>query len=183
VTENRTIVKVHGFNVRDGGLSTIDTLKPHFTEFNCLEADYGWIGLMGVKVYGKKIARVIAGMTPQNAIGIGHSNGCMELIRACEYGAPFRHLVLINPALDNDIKIPLQVERVDIYHNLTDYTVTAARLYPFSYWGDMGRVGYKGRDTRAHNHETGLLFGVTGHSGVFLQAERLSDHIKGVIDV
>jgi hypothetical protein len=172
---------VHGFNVHDGGKSTIDTLKPYFKTDNVLEADYGWIGLLGVKVFGRKIAKVIAGMTPQGAIGIGHSNGCMELIRACEYGAPFKQLILINPALDRDIKIPLQVQRVDVLHNMTDHVVTVSRLYPVRYWGDLGRVGYHGKDKRVFNHETWRLFKVKGHSAVFTKPKRLADFIKTLI--
>ena len=180
------LVFVHGFNVSDGGKSTIDTLKPFLkNDYEILEADYGWIGLLGVKIYGKKIARVMAGMTPPKAIGIGHSNGCMELIRACEYGAPFSHLIFINPALDNDIKIPLQVDRVDVLHNLDDRVVTMSRLYPFCYWGDMGRVGYKGHDKRVHNHETKRLFNIMGrdaHDDIFTQAEILAGYIGRLIN-
>lgn len=176
------LVLVHGFNVSDGGKSTVDTLKPFLkNDHEILEADYGWIGLLGVKFLGKRIARLIAGMTPHGAVGIGHSNGCMELIRACEYGAPFSHLIFINPALDNDIKIPLQVDRVDVLHNIYDSTVTLSKWYPFSYWGDMGRVGYKGHDKRVHNHETKKLFNVKGHSAIFTQAEILAGYIGRLI--
>ncbi|RKZ86756.1 MAG: hypothetical protein DRQ39_05350 [Gammaproteobacteria bacterium] len=173
------LVFVHGFNVHDGGADTLDTLKPYLKDdHTILEADYGWIGLAGVKIFGKKIARVIAGMTPNGAIGVGHSNGCMELIRACEYGAPFSQLILINPALDNDINMPLQVGRIDVLHNLEDDVVTMAKWYPFSYWGDMGRVGYTGNDTRVHNHETQQIFNVEGHSGVFQRPEAVAAYIS-----
>lgn len=166
-----TIVLAHGFNVRDGGKETLDQIKPYLERtHNILQADYGWVGLLGVRLFGDNIARLIAGMTPANAIGIGHSSGCMELVRACEMGAPFKRLVLINPALDNDVKFADSLQRIDVLHNQYDRSVMAAKYLPFHPWGDMGRVGYRGNDLRVINHETFRLFGVMGHSEVFKQA-------------
>lgn len=176
------VVLVHGFNIRDGGRSTIDTLIPYLSRnHTILQADYGWLGLIGVKLCGGVIAKVIAGMTPYSAIGIGHSNGCMELIKACEKGASFDHLIFINPALDNNIVIPPQVSRVDVLHNVTDMVVSAAKWLPLSYWGDMGRVGYLGSDTRVYNHETFKMFNVEDHSGVFTKPEEVSIFIEGLM--
>lgn len=176
------LVFVHGFNVRDNGKATIDTLKPFLSDHKIFEADYGLIGLIGVRTFGKKIARIISGMTPDGAIGIGHSNGCMELIRACEMGAPFDRLIFINPALDNDVDIPAQLNRVDVLHNLEDDVVTLSKWLPWHYWGDMGKIGYTGLDARVHNHETQMLFNVEGHSGVFSRPEALASFIQELLD-
>ena len=171
------LVLVHGFNVTDGGAATIDKLIPHLTDFNVIQFDYGWIGLLGVKLFGRRIARKLAKATPSGAVGIGHSNGCMELVRACEYGAKYKHLILINPALDNDISVPDHVDSVLVYHNVDDTTVSMARWMPFSYWGDMGRVGYTGNDLRFENRETKSLFHVRGNSSIFNKAECLARDI------
>ncbi|RLB66444.1 MAG: hypothetical protein DRH08_06160 [Deltaproteobacteria bacterium] len=176
------VITVHGFNVRDGGESTIGKIEPALSErHDVCDFDYGWIGLLGVKLFGKRIARNLSKQVTVGSVGIGHSNGCMELIRACEYGAPFNHLILINPALDNDINIPINVSRVDVLHNIDDDVVTMAKWYPFSYWGDMGRVGYTGSDTRVHNHETFSLFNVSGHSAVFSRADVVVNYIDDLI--
>lgn len=173
-----TIVLVHGFNVRDGGANTIDRLKPYLDDHQIIEADYGWIGLLGVRLFSKNLINLLAGMTPKHSIGIGHSNGCTKLVAACEKGAPFDRLILINPALDRDYQFPLQLQRIDVFHNLDDTAVAASRFLPFHSWGDMGRVGYMGTDRRVHNHETRSLFGVSGHSAIFSRAASFVSYLK-----
>lgn len=176
------IITVHGFNVWDGGAGTIGQIEPYLTILHeVCDFDYGWIGLLGVKLFGKKIARRLAKQTPDGAIGVGHSNGCMELIRACEYGAKFKVLVFINPALDNDIEIPDCVEKVYVYYNQFDTTVTMAKYYPFSYWGDMGRVGYKGDSDKVECFETWDLFRVRAHSGIFKRPYHFVEHLNNLL--
>ncbi len=177
-----TVILTHGFNVKDGGAGSIDKLKPYLGDFRLLEADYGWFGLLSVRLYNDNIARMIKGMTPPQSIGIGHSNGCTLLMKACEFGASFRHLILINPALDKDTKIPLQVDRVDVLHNNYDNVVTASRFRPWHPWGEMGRTGYRGDDPRVFNHETFHLFGVQGHSEVFFKSADLAEYINMLIE-
>lgn len=172
------LVLVHGFKVDDGGVKTVDTLIPFLPEHEIFQADYGWLGFFGVRVYSDTIARVIAGMAPEGSIGIGHSHGAAELIKACKFGAKFSQLILINPALDNDLEMPVGPDRIDVLHNSKDDVVIKAKYRPFHLWGDMGRVGYKGTDKRVHNHETRRLFNVKGHSAVFKRPEALANYIK-----
>jgi len=176
-----TLVLVHGFNVRDNGKKTIDTLLPYLPEHKVLQADYGFFDLFGVRFFNKNIARVVAGMTPAGAIGIGHSNGCDILVRACKQGAKFSRLILINPALDKDTDFDAweTLRRVDVLHNVDDVTVTTARFIPFSPWGEMGRYGYQGNDSRVVNHETKRLFNASGHSDVFNHARALAAYLHG----
>ena len=175
------IVLVHGFNVSDGGKASIDRLKPYLYDHNVIEFDYGWLGFFGVRFNKKKRAMKLVRMTPDGAVGIGHSNGCLELIRACKLGAKYKRLIFVNPALDNDIEIPEQLERVDVYYHPDDTVVTLSKFRPFLYWGDMGRVGYQGCDDRVVNHDVKELFGLTGtgavaHSIAFRHSYQLASH-------
>jgi len=172
------IVLVHGFNVKDDGDSTINRLEQYVDKRNVLQGDYGYFGLWGVRFFNKSIAKTIAGMTPPHSIGVGHSNGCAILTRAAEYGAKFDRLILINPALEKDRQFAPHLKRIDIFHNLSDTTVSVSKWLPFHVWGEMGRTGYQGNDQRVFNHETGELFGATGHSGVFDYSEQLANYIK-----
>lgn len=161
------VVLAHGFNVNDDGKSTIGKLATVLPFPGVQQVDYGWTGLLGVRVLNPRIAKLVAGMTEPGSVGIGHSNGCDILRRAAALGAPFKHLILINPALDSDISFSDQIEHIDVLHNPTDNVVTAAKFIPWSAWGDMGRAGYTGIDPRVVNHDTHAQFGATGHSGVF----------------
>lgn len=174
------IVLVHGFNVDDNGEQTVNKLEKYVNKeiYNVLHGDYGYFGLWGVRFFNKNIAQTIAGMTPPNTVAIGHSNGCAILVRAAEYGAKFSRLILINPALNMDMEFPEQVERIDIFHNIDDTTVSWAKWLPFHRWGAMGRYGSISEDPRVFNHETKELFGISGHSAVFDVSEKLANYIK-----
>jgi hypothetical protein len=162
------LVFVHGFNVMDGGADTTGKLAERLGHLGepC-QFRYGWLGLLGVRLFVGRFARMLAGMVTHGAVGIGHSNGCLILHQAARNGAPFRHLILINPALDADIAFPMSVERIDVLHNSDDAVVSAGALLPFHDWGDMGRHGALWPDRRVRNFDTRMLFGVSGHSAVF----------------
>lgn len=158
------LVLCHGFNVKDGGKETLDNLIPHLPLDNIQQADYGYFNLLAVRYFNDNIATVIAGMAADKSIGIGHSNGCAILVKAARLTSKIKRLVLINPALDDDTEFPAHLERIDVFHNWSDYLVTSAKFLLFHEWGEMGRVGYVGEDKRVFNHETIALFGVHGHS-------------------
>ena len=172
------IVFCHGFNVRDNGAGTIDQLIPYVEHRNVLHGDYGHFNLLGVRYYNKNVARTIAGMTPPDTIGVGHSNGCAVLLMAAEFGAKLDRLILINPALDKDTVFPQQIKRIDIFHNKYDNTVWWSKWLPNHVWGAMGKDGSTTGDYRVHNHETHELFGIKGHSAIFDVSGRLADYIK-----
>lgn len=123
-------------------------------------------------------------MVSHGAVGIGHSNGCLILHRAASDGAPFRHLILINPALDADIAFPPSVERIDVLHNSDDAVVSVGALLPFHRWGDMGRRGATWPDWRVRNYDTRALFGASGHSAVFSDEviDRLASFVEALIE-
>jgi hypothetical protein len=156
---------VHGFNVRDGGQRTTDRLMPYVKKagISILDHDYGYFGLLQVRFCNGGIAEAIKSIARKGDIGIGHSNGCAILAEAARRGAPFRGLVLIHPALDDDYLIAPQVEFVHVYHSEKDQAVWFAKLLRFNHpWGAMGRVGYTGSDSRYKNYNDD-----EPHSGTF----------------
>lgn len=179
---NRNIVLAHGFNVKDGGKATLLCLTPYLDYDSKQIAAYGYFNLAKVRLCNDNVAGLIKGMTLNRSIGIGHSNGCAILVRAAEMGATFDQLVLINPALDNDTEFPAQVRKIFVYHNPTDSVVTISKLLLWHPWGDMGRVGYTGKDKRVTNIDLHERFGFTGHSGHMTYPEVLAADINNQIN-
>lgn len=164
-----TIHLVHGFNVMNGGSKTTDKLIPYLVKagYGIREQDYGYFNLLKVRFFNDNVARDIAEDIMCADIGIGHSNGCEILAEAADYGAPFTGLVFINPALDVDRTMRNHHLRwVHVYYNQDDYTVWWAKWLLFHPWGEMGRVGYWGKDKRVKNYNCSE-YGVVGHSTFF----------------
>jgi len=175
-------ISFHGYNVADEGKNTVDRLKPFL---DVTDVDYGWTGLVKVKLCNSCIAAAVSNLIPKNAAAIGHSNGCLIATLAAD---SFSKLILINPALDVDQDFPSGLE-VNIYYTPTDKAVFWAKFIPWSKWGAMGRKGSKfcESDAKAYISPNGAkitqfnsyeLFGSEKHSDVFLSAEQLAQHIK-----
>lgn len=153
---------LHGFKVRDLGAGSIDRLRPHAEAagYQWCDLDYGWVGLLRVRLRNRRVARSIAGAIPPGAVLACHSNGA-----AIAYEAAWAHglrglkaLILINPALDDDLWFPRGTADIVInLHNRYDRPVRAAvwwaklanRCSPLSIpygghtWGAAGRTGLK----------------------------------------
>lgn len=171
-----TVHLVHGFNVRDGGKGSIAKLAPAFTsaDFEVVTFAYGWLFLARVRFGTSKLARKLAASVRPGDIGVGHSNGCNLLNEAAWLGAPFAHLVYINPALDSDAALAPQVKSLDVWHSPSDAAVRVARVLWFHPWGDMGAVGYQGRPDsriRSFNKERDFAVSSSGHSDVFAEGK------------
>jgi pimeloyl-ACP methyl ester carboxylesterase len=168
---------VHGFNVDDGGAKTTNLLMPHLKQagFRILDHDYGWFGLVQVRLCNGGIAETVRAATRRGDIGIGHSNGCAILMEAAQRGAQFTGLVLINPALDEDCKAPAQVRWIHVYHNREDSPVKWSRILLLHPWGAMGRHGYRGKDERYTNFD--CYPEVQGHSDIFKKLDRWGPRI------
>ena len=162
---------VHGFNVRDDGKATVDTLKPYFEArgLTPYDFDYGWRGLFGVRLFNDTLAQGLAALAAPGDVAVGHSNGCAIIHAATHHGAPFRHVIYINPALDSDQAPGPQVERFDVWHSPSDTTVKLSSWLPFHQWGAMGAEGYTGTDSRARNFDKQNNYPISssGHSDVF----------------
>lgn len=145
---------IHGFNVADGGKSTVNRLRGHFEAlgFDVEVFAYGWIGPMGVWFLNPRIVKQLLSLVRPGDVGVGHSNGCVLLHMAAHFGAPFKGFEYINPALDSNVPPAPQLEWVHVYFNDGDMVVKFAAwlrsLMPWAplgdpIWGDMGARGYQ----------------------------------------
>jgi pimeloyl-ACP methyl ester carboxylesterase len=78
---------------------------------------------------------------------IGHSNGCAIGWRLTEK-VECEGLVLINPALDNDVVFDPRLSFIHVYWSPRDSVSWLSQFVPFSDWGLLGETGYKGKDPR-----------------------------------
>lgn len=180
---NKIIILVHGF-ANPNGINTTDRLRPYFEKagYEAWEWDYGWKGLLGVRLCNKAVAYGLmrfakfAAARDQKVYAVGHSNGC-ELIRIATQawekpdghsfpGASFEQVALIDPALDRCAEFGPAVKKIHVYYTPTDWVVRAARFLPLNPWGDMGAVGYKGNDLRFRNHKFSAR-SLTAHNDFF----------------
>lgn len=171
------IILLHGFNVRDGGEHTVGRLRPYLAKAgfaNVNLVSYGWTDMLMVKRHNDRFARLLASMSEPGDVVIAHSNGCAMAYRALRdypVWAEFRDVVFINPALKPKLPIPPALRSLHVFHSKGDNVVGWARLLsPFSLWGNMGAVGYRGPfDARVRNHDLAEYIDdpAPGHSGVF----------------
>lgn len=139
---------VHGFNVRDDGSKTVDTLKPavqHLHNLRVMDYDYGWLGLFGVRFLSWRLAKTLSGLIQEQDILIGHSNGCALIYNAImRHKKPCALVFLIAPALDSDVEFPPELfNRVVVLHSKHDIPVKLSKYLPFHPWGSMGAYGAK----------------------------------------
>jgi len=167
-TSGKDYFLLHGFNVKDGGASTIGRLLPLLP--NARIWSYGWLGLMGVRFFNGRIAGMLAASLTEGCVVIAHSNAAAIVQRALQLdGCPqVERLVLIRPALDADTEFGDKVDRVDVFHHADDVPVSVSRFIPCHEWGDMGAVGYEGDELHVVNHDSAVLFGeYAGHHSAF----------------
>lgn len=176
------VVLVHGFNVRDGGKRSIDTLAPLIKrsgyEVDVDEADYGFFNLLMVRIASLRarkgvISRLAKAFETADII-ITHSNGANFTTKALEMldkkFTGSKLVIHISPALNRDTKIPNAVLHQLVLHTHHDKAVIIASLLLFHPWGSMGAFGYNGKDprnTNCRNHD------VKGHSAWFRGVQTL----------
>lgn len=166
------VVLVHGFNVRDGGARTVDTLAPTLSklgyQIDLDEADYGWWGLLGIYLGNKKkVYDRLAGAFRDADLIITHSNGAAfstATLNRMEEDEKKRTLVHLSPALDRDTPVPRNVTHQYVYHTVHDWAVRAATYLPFLPWGRMGAWGALAEERCTNEDWSGLI---TSHSGWF----------------
>ena len=116
--------------------------------------EYGNLWAVETRWKNHGIAERLAKLVQPGDVLVGHSNGAALWLRAVrDFGAPAQGLVLLNPALKDDIEFPSGLKFVHIYYNDDDEAVPWARRSPHwltdPLWGDMGSDGYKGRPNGA----------------------------------
>ena len=154
--ENTVAILVHGFNVWDGGKSTVGKLKEYFQAegVRCIVINYGWFGIGRTYVKNKRVAErvieacnVVKMVDPMTRIIlVGHSNGCAIIQKACnQYNKPVFKGVYINPALDAKTTVARSMSMLDVWYSPSDKPVRWSKWLPFHPWGEMGRIGYRGK--------------------------------------
>lgn len=151
------IVLVHGFNVRDGGKRTIDKLAKHLQGYGHTvdtdTADYGLHGLIKVRFFnGQAVRRIRGALVLADAV-ITHSNGANYTTKALKTLTHKVKVFHLSPALNKKKKVPAAVSVMHVFHTGHDKAVKAAKYLIAHPWGNMGRVGYKGKDKRVTNHD------------------------------
>ena len=180
---------IHGFNVKDGGAGTTDSIRPYLEEKGLVvkEVDYGFFHRIRVRLCNDGLAKVIAELVKPDSTCIAHSNGGNLAWKACEYGAPFKNVILVNPALDADKVIAKQVENVQVWYSPNDFWTGIAKYIPLSDWGEQGRTGYTGPlDSRYTQFNEDLLLGrsiLDEHSGVWHSHANRKFFASKVIDL
>ena len=195
-TEKPIAYLVHGFNVRDKGAGTTDRLIPYLEGqgFEVREFDYLWTGVLAVRLCNKSKAYILYQMAMRNpgSIAIGHSNGCAIISQASAFGAPFRAVFYINPALNKTTRLAEQIRTSVVYHCPTDRVVWWSMWLIKHSWGEMGRTGYKGDDPRYLNVDTSRVpeeVRVEGHSDIFSDekvtfwGEKIAKTAKSILEV
>lgn len=167
----KNVIAVHGFNDKSSGKGTTLRLKPYFVKegYNFTQHEYGWLGVLGVYLFDDNLAKKLADSITEPTILIGHSNGCAIAHLASFLNPLIKHIVYINPALNNDAVCACTVDNIDVWHSPSDIPVRVARWLPWCIWGNMGSKGFTGTDGRYTNYNKEEDFGVVSnaHSDVF----------------
>lgn len=191
-----TIHLVHGFNVRDNGKGTTDTLRPYFEalKYTVIEHDFGYRFLLGVRFGNAKRARELAGKLKPGDILVGHSDGCNIITQALrhrckEHGSGESYqCIFFNPALNRNTMQADNVCKVLVFCTPTDRVVWLAKFSQINRpWGQMGRLGYRGpqMDIYRNIFYESLFLNDMKHSGIFQKPHRIQrvmDHIRTLQD-
>ncbi len=173
--EQKIAILVHGFNVKDSGAETIDTLKPYLKDagYEIVEFDYNWTGVLRVRLCNGNLAKALASISHSYSgkiIAFGHSNGCAIINEAAHLGARFYRVVYISPALDKNTRLAPHIDRACVWYSSTDYVVKLSRWLIGHSWGEMGATGYIGPDRRHFNYNKRTMCSAvcsSGHSDIF----------------
>lgn len=155
----------HGFNVKDKGAGTTDTMTPLLERLGAtvVEFDRDWDGLVEASLerdaqadrVAAAVKRASATYYPSHIALVGHSHGCSIIHRAYTRDPHLQlraqRAVLINPALRCNVRFPQHVV-YRTYFSPNDRVVTTSkwlRILPWRWlwphpWGEAGRKGIVG---------------------------------------
>lgn len=158
------------------GRTDIDRLGPYLINagLEVVQFDYGW--QLIVTPMTEKLATRLAAESQRADCIIAHSNGSLIAQRASLLNGKARHLILLNPALGDDVTFGPYVERVDVFYTPSDGAVRFGSWLPFGHpWGEAGVKGITTGDPRVHNHNMAEDYPVKviGHLDIF-QEKKLS---------
>lgn len=179
---------LHGFNDTSSGNTTTDKLVDYFIAAGanprlCKEFDYGYLGLIGVRLWTDSIAERLAEEIGQEpAVVVCHSHGnVIAHLAASKYGANIVYHIAINPALNVKTQFAKQIHQIDTYYTPGDRVVTLGKWWrynPYSllmkrhWWGEAGRKGFKVKDKRHYGIDMSKppradMPAANSHSGFF----------------
>jgi len=154
------IVLVHGFNVRDGGAQTVDRLAPFLEAAGYTvdkdEADYGWFGLLAVRIRKYYAVRRIVNALHDADVIISHSNGSNyehKALALLEHRKKAYQIIRLSPALNSSTGVTVNVATAAVFHTHTDWITWLSGLLWFHPWGRQGQKGYTGDDRRIVNYD------------------------------
>jgi len=149
------IVLIHGFNDKSGGEDNIDKTKPLLEalgyEVEKDDADYGYYSLAMVRFRKQSaVLRIISALKDADVV-VTYSNGANYAMKALKLINRRMLLIHCSPALDAKAEFPEAISYAWVLHIKSDWTVWMAKAIPFSTWGNMGAVGYKGTNPLVTN--------------------------------
>lgn len=180
-TPSPTVHLVPGIHTSDP-YENIGKLKVYFHDAGFEDVvvhSYGFLLFFLARFKNPGIAERMKKFVKPGDIIVGYSNGALIGKMIADDGIRLGGLVLINPAIDQDVRFPKNVPWIHVYYNDGDDMVALSSILPFHPWGDMGRVGYRGPwDGRVRKFNFGRGVPKTdGHSDIFDGREDV--HIRG----
>ena len=166
------VVLIHGARFKKADRDNLRRIACGFRAagFCVVLPTYGYLPalLIGmIQWLDRRIAESMASFIRPDDILLGHSNGG-TLVYLITQRVKVRGAILVNPALDSS-RLP-DAEFVHVYFNSGDILTRISAIFPFHPWGDMGGVGYTGKDLRVSNYDQANTPGLprlNGHSDVF----------------
>lgn len=163
-----TIHIIHGIHTSEGSTSTPALMIPKLKRqhYNVVVHDYGWVLGILSRFQNEGRAKKIAPFIKEGDIILAHSNGADITRRMLKsFGIKPAGIILLQPALDDDIEFEPGDYWINVFFNEEDKAVWIAKFLPLHHpYGEMGRVGYTGLDTRVKNYNTLKICSVGGHS-------------------
>jgi len=136
---------LHGINTKDP-MDNVGRLKPFFIAkgMGCRVHDYGFVPFGVAWLVNWWVSRQMLKEVQDGDSLVMHSNGAAIGLRVARK-RKIKVAVLINAALDSNIRFP-NTEAQVVFFIPKDKVVKWAKYIPWHVWGDMGRVGYTGKD-------------------------------------
>ena len=168
------IALLHGFNVDDGGLSTVGQMKAQLEAAGHIISiiTYGDYNIFEVRFRKHKAIRHIANQLVDLKIDaiIDHSNGANfehKALTLLEHREKKYVVVRIAPALNRSTACAANVTKCTVFYSKSDGWVWISRFLIKHPWGQQGQKGYKGKDLRMQSWDYTDL--VADHSDYFLK--------------
>ena len=172
---------VHGIRSLNKGKKTMSGLRDVLRARGHRTVQIVAYGYVLVPLTNSRAINAVMESVEPGDVVVGYSNGAWAAVQAAEMGLRIRHLVLVSPALHKSHAFPENVDRIDVLYDPDDTPTRIAKwwrkltgIFPWRWrnphgWGEMGRTGYVGNDSRVFN--TRLPKG-TGH-GWFADADAI----------